>query len=118
MAVVVQYSFLAGFGVLFILTIINLVISRKTSVYQKEFAQATDNRMKVTNEVFNNIKFIKVNAWEEYFYDKLMARRTVEIDWLKKKMFSESFSTFFMWLAPKFILAATFGLFIAVGNGL
>ncbi len=47
-----------------------------------------------------------------------MARRTVEINWLKKKMFSESFSTFFMWLAPKFILAATFGLFIGVGNDL
>jgi hypothetical protein len=74
--------------------------------------------MKVTNEVFNNIKFIKVNAWEEYFYDKLMARRATEVHWLRKKMLSEAAATFTMWLAPKFILAATYILFVEIGNTL
>lgn len=64
MALVVGLSFLAGFGVLFIVSVINLLISRVTGRYQREIAKATDNRMKITNEVFNNIKFIKVNAWE------------------------------------------------------
>jgi hypothetical protein len=74
--------------------------------------------MKVTNEVFNNIKFIKVNAWEEYFYDKLMARRATEVYWLRRKMLSEAAATFTMWLAPKFILAGTYILFVEVGNQL
>lgn len=30
-----------------------------------------DKRIKITNEIFGQIKFVKVNAWEEYFYDKL-----------------------------------------------
>lgn len=77
MALTVGYSFLAGFGVLFLAALINTFISRFTARYQKEIADATDNRMKITNEVFNNIKFIKVNAWEEYFYDKLMSRRAI-----------------------------------------
>jgi ABC-type bacteriocin/lantibiotic exporter with double-glycine peptidase domain len=75
MAVLVGPAFLAGFGVLFVASAINMVISRYTAQYGKEVAQATDNRMKITTEVFNNIKFIKVNAWEEYFYDKLIGRR-------------------------------------------
>ncbi len=75
MAVLVQVAFLAGFGVLFVASVINMIISRSTSKYQKEFADATDARMKITSEVFNNVKFVKVNAWEEYFYDKLIKRR-------------------------------------------
>jgi ATP-binding cassette, subfamily C (CFTR/MRP), member 1 len=118
MALLVGYAFLAGFGVLFIISVINMLISRVTGRYQKEFAKATDNRMKITNEVFNNIKFIKVNAWEEYFYDKLMARRGEEVEWLRKKMFMESVSTFSMWLAPKWILAATYGLYVLTGGEL
>jgi hypothetical protein len=64
MAIIIGYSFLAGFGVLIVISVINMLISKKTGLYTKEYALATDNRMKITNEVFNNIKFIKVNAWE------------------------------------------------------
>ena len=38
-----------------------------------------DERMKITTEIFNAIKFIKANAWEEYFYDKLDTKRNDEI---------------------------------------
>ena len=64
MAYLVQASFLAGFGIIFLASLVNMLVSRKTAVYQKGIAESTDNRMKATNEVFNNIKFIKVNAWE------------------------------------------------------
>jgi hypothetical protein len=36
---------------------------------------AKDERMKVTTEIFGAIKFIKANAWEEYFYNKLDTKR-------------------------------------------
>jgi hypothetical protein len=35
---------------------------------------------------------------------------------MKKKMLLESGSTFSMWLAPKMILAGTFGTFVATGG--
>ena len=63
MGIIVGPSFLAGFGVILLAGIINMIISRRNAVYQKGIADATDDRMKATNEVFNNIKFIKVNAW-------------------------------------------------------
>lgn len=71
MGFLVQASFLSGFAVIIVASIVNMLVSRKNAAYQKSIADSTDNRMKATNEVFNNIKFIKVNAWEEYFYDKL-----------------------------------------------
>jgi ABC-type bacteriocin/lantibiotic exporter with double-glycine peptidase domain len=86
MALIIGISFIAGLIVLILITGSNLMISRYTALYQKEIAKATDDRMKIISEVFNNIKFIKVNAWEEYFYDKLMQKRGVEIEWLRKKM--------------------------------
>lgn len=74
--------------------------------------------MKISNEIFNNIKFIKVNAWEEYFYDKIEAKRKEELGWQKKKYLLESVLTFSMWLAPKMILAATFATFALTGGEL
>ena len=47
-----------------------------------------------------------------------MSRRTEEIGWLRKKLFLESLSTFSMWLAPKWILAATYGVYILMGETL
>ena len=40
----------------------------------------------MTQEIFGQIKFIKVNAWEEYFYDKLNILRELEVKLIKKKM--------------------------------
>ena len=45
----VQASFLAGFGVIVLAGIINMIISRKNATYQKGIADGTDNRMKATN---------------------------------------------------------------------
>lgn len=39
-------AFLAGFGVIILATIINMLVSRKTATYQKNLSTATDNRMK------------------------------------------------------------------------
>lgn len=40
---------------------------------------AKDERMKATTEVLSAIKFIKSNAWEEYFYDKIDEKRQIEL---------------------------------------
>jgi ATP-binding cassette subfamily C (CFTR/MRP) protein 2 len=85
MGFLVQVSFLSGFGVILIASALNMLVSRKNADFQRMIAVSTDNRMKSTNEIFSNIKFIKVNAWEEYFYDKLEALRKTEVNYYKKK---------------------------------
>lgn len=59
-----QVAFLSGFAVILLASILNMLVSKKNSEFQKSIASSTDERMKSTNEVFNNIKFIKVNVWE------------------------------------------------------
>ena len=49
MGFLVQASFLAGFGVIVLASIVNVLVSRKNSTYQKGIATATDDRMKATN---------------------------------------------------------------------
>lgn len=44
-----------------------------------------DERMKISTEIFNAIKFIKSNAWEEYFYDKLDNKRKNELSLISKR---------------------------------
>lgn len=116
MSLITGPAFLAGFGVTFLAGIFNVFMSRFTARYQINLARETDNRMKMTNEIFNNIKFIKVNAWEEYFYDRIEAKRKEELSWVKKKFLIESILTFSMWLAPKMILVATFATFVLTGG--
>jgi ATP-binding cassette subfamily C (CFTR/MRP) protein 2 len=76
MSYLVGASFLSGFGVIVVVGLFNVFASRYTARYTKNLAEETDNRMKSTNEIFNNVKFIKVNAWEEYFFDKIQAKRS------------------------------------------
>lgn len=118
MGILVHASFLSAFAVIIVVGLFNIVITKYVAGYQKNLSLGTDGRMKMTNEVFNNIKFIKVNAWEEYFYDKLEVRRSEELKWVKKKYLAESLSTFSMWLAPKMILAAIFATFVLTGGKL
>ena len=75
MGLLVKASFLSAVAVIIVVGIFNLFITKYVSGYQKHLSSGTDGRMKMTNEIFNNIKFIKVNAWEEYFYDKLEKKR-------------------------------------------
>lgn len=49
MGFLVKASFLAGFVVILVASLINMIVSRKNSVYQKNLANATDDRMKCTN---------------------------------------------------------------------
>jgi hypothetical protein len=63
MGFLVGPAFLSGFGVILIASGINMLVSRLNAGNQIALAQCTDDRMKSTNEVFNNIKFIKVNVW-------------------------------------------------------
>ena len=41
--------------------------------------KAKDERTKSANELFHSIKFIKINALEDYFVNKLLLLRNAEI---------------------------------------
>lgn len=72
-------SFLFGMGVILVMSTFNYLLGRKILQTSKKQMLAKDERMKVTTEILNAIKFIKANACEDYFYKKLDVKRELEI---------------------------------------
>jgi hypothetical protein len=75
-----------------------------------------DKRIKITNELFGQIKFVKVNAWEEHFYDRLDRSREEELYWLRKKYEVGVGQVVSTWFTPVLVVNATFALFTLLGN--
>ena len=76
-----------------------------------------DHRIKIANEIFNNIKVIKMNGWEELFKERLNKSFETESESLTGRAKSEISTYSIMMLTPNFILVAVFVFFIHVHGG-
>jgi ATP-binding cassette, subfamily C (CFTR/MRP), member 1 len=56
-------SFLAGMGIIFLLAVQTFFMSKLSTKANDKLLTAKDKRMKIATEIFNIIRFIKVNAW-------------------------------------------------------
>jgi ABC-type bacteriocin/lantibiotic exporter with double-glycine peptidase domain len=56
-------SFLAGMGIIFLLGLQTFIIGKVSAKANDKLLTAKDKRMKIATEIFNIIRFIKVNAW-------------------------------------------------------
>jgi hypothetical protein len=86
---------------------INFFVGKWNLKYQKEFMSKKDIRIKQSNEVFSQIKFIKTNCWEEFFYDKLDYKRNQEVSMIRTIQNIQSILIIFSWTTPYFALNAT-----------
>lgn len=71
-----------------------------------------DKRTKFANQLFSQIKFIKINAFEEYFKSRLFTLRKVEANMIRKRFLGSAYIIFSVWVTPLLILCATFALYI------
>ena len=78
------YAFLAGIGVMFIFIFCNYKMFKDYRFVQINLLKAKDERMKLTTEVFDNIKILKLYNWENEFKDKILQTREKEITHLGK----------------------------------
>ena len=118
MYVAVGISFLAGVGVLLIMTLINYVINKKYLKVQERMMHKKDERMKITTEVLNGIKYVKMSGWEEAFLGKIVRGREEELVPLKRLFIYNCISILFLWMAPMLMTTAIFGVFIYTGHDL
>lgn len=65
--------------------------------------KAKDERTKSANELFYSIKFIKINALEDFFIDKLLKLRDKEISLIQKRYIVSAFSVLSVWISPLLI---------------
>lgn len=109
-------SVLAGFAILLILIPINAYIAKQEESLQMKLMKYKDERVKLTNEVLNGIKVLKMYAWETSFEKEIGAIRNKEMNVLRRLAYLKSSLTL-VWLAtPFFVSLISFGCFVMISD--
>ncbi|CAD8090517.1 unnamed protein product [Paramecium sonneborni] len=111
-------SVVVGIIIIVLSIIQNNYIGSQIVKAQSKVLKAKDSRVKETTEVFQLIKFIKINAFEQYFQQKIYQLREIELNCIKERLKYFSINVFTGWLSPQMILSLTFGLYVMLGNEL
>lgn len=80
----IKYAMFASLGVIVLILLYIAIVSPKIGMWQKRFMKSSDVRMKLITELVNNIKPIKLYAWETYFAEKISSTRMEQLNHLRK----------------------------------
>jgi len=75
-------SALTGFAIFFIMTPIQVWLTRLTLIFRQKTMAFTDKRAKLLQELLSGIKIIKFFAWEDPYLAKIGQVRDLEIRWV------------------------------------
>ena len=109
----VGWSMLAGVGVMILMIPINGIIARIMKTLQKRQMQNKDSRTRLTTEILNNMKSIKLFAWSQAFTNKLnYIRNDQELKTLRKIGAVQALANFTWSTTPFFVSCSTFAVFV------
>ncbi|KAK9764159.1 hypothetical protein K7432_008560, partial [Basidiobolus ranarum] len=110
-------SIFAGVGIMILSIPLNGLLARKMQALQKVQMENKDVRIKLTDELLNGIKVIKLYAWEKSFLSRIFhVRNDMEIETLKKCGYIAGIQNFFTVCVPFLVTLSTFALYTLVGN--
>jgi ATP-binding cassette subfamily C (CFTR/MRP) protein 1 len=112
----VGISFLVGTSVIAFVMVFNYIVSKKINKLNEEVLKAKDERMKVTEEMLDIMRFIKISAIEKFFFNKLEEKRRIEIALYLKKGLTLILMIFMFWITCPLLLSVTFITYVALGN--
>ncbi|RLN33979.1 ABC transporter C family member 3 [Panicum miliaceum] len=120
LAMVILYSTLgtAAFAALAatILTMLaNIPLGRIEQNFQEKTMNAKDARMSAMSEILQNMRILKLQGWELIFLSKIKELRKVEMNWVKKYVYTSSMLISVFFGAPAFAAMVTFGTCILFG---
>ncbi|KAK9485960.1 P-loop containing nucleoside triphosphate hydrolase protein [Lipomyces starkeyi] len=106
-------SMWAGVFVMIVMIPTNGFIARKQRTLQKAQMKIKDLRTRLTTEILNNIKSVKLYGWEKPYMDKLShVRNDLELENLKVMGIFSAVTSFLWACAPFLVSCSTFGLFV------
>ena len=94
------FSFIFGIVVLVIFLLINSFFMKKFKKLHKTHMMLKDKRMKVITETFNNIKILKLYAWEDEFKNKIDIARENELQNQIESFNQHNLNSTIQWFAP------------------
>ncbi|CAK4229910.1 unnamed protein product [Aphanomyces euteiches] len=83
-----------------------------------EILKLQSERVKLTNEILQGVRVVKLYAWESFLEDQLAAIREQELILLKKFLYARVVNTVALSIAPTLSLALCLVVYIALGNNL
>ncbi|MBA0637701.1 hypothetical protein Godav_029983 [Gossypium davidsonii] len=105
---VVRLGALPDLVPLLICGVLNVPFANVLQKCQSQFMVAQDERLRLTSEVLNNMKIIKLQSWEEKFKNMIETRRENEFKWLAKEQISKAYGTVLFWISPTIISLVIF----------
>ncbi|KAL6899190.1 hypothetical protein ACP4OV_005848 [Aristida adscensionis] len=120
LAMVILYSSLglAAFAALAatVLTMLaNIPLAKFEQSYQEKTMNAKDARMSAMSEILQNMRILKLQGWELIFFSKIRELRKVEMNWIKKYVYTSSMLISVFFGAPAFVAMVTFGTCMLLG---
>uniref|UniRef100_A0A7I4EJX7 Uncharacterized protein n=1 Tax=Physcomitrium patens TaxID=3218 RepID=A0A7I4EJX7_PHYPA len=107
---VIGISCLGGILMIFFILFLSFNLAKFHRGYQGNIMRLKNIRMTITTEVLNNMKILKLQAWEDIFKRKIEEIRNSERKWLAKFMYVLAINVFLLWLSPIAFSTATFAL--------
>ncbi|PYH93177.1 P-loop containing nucleoside triphosphate hydrolase protein [Aspergillus ellipticus CBS 707.79] len=108
----VGYSMFAGIGVMILMIPLNGVIARMMKKLQLIQMKNKDSRSRLMTEILNNIKSIKLYAWNTAFMNKLShIRNDLELNTLRKIGATQSVANFTWQSTPFLVSCSTFTVY-------
>ncbi|KAJ5723756.1 Metal resistance protein YCF1 [Penicillium malachiteum] len=110
-------SMFAGIGVMILMIPLNGVIARMMKKLQIVQMKNKDSRTRLMTEILNNIKSIKLYAWNTAFMNKLShIRNDLELNTLRKIGATQSVANFTWQSTPFLVSCSTFTVFVLTSN--
>lgn len=103
---------LLGTAIVFLFT---LYRTKSSNSFQFRIMTSRDLRMKATNELLNNMRVIKFQAWEDYFGEKIQRFREAEHGWIAKFLYYFAVNMGVLSTAPLTVTVLTFGTATILG---
>lgn len=106
-------AFIAGVVVMLLMIPINMFVSVKVKKWQGLQMRLKDERQKMTNEVLNGVKVIKLYAWEEPMLKAITDIRERELALIKKAGIIRTATDVVNICSPFLVAVAAFILYLA-----
>ncbi|RLM00925.1 hypothetical protein CFD26_108711 [Aspergillus turcosus] len=113
----VGVSMFAGIAVMILMIPLNGVIARMMKKLQIVQMKNKDSRSRLMTEILNNIKSIKLYAWNTAFMNKLShIRNDLELNTLRKIGATQSIANFTWQSTPFLVSCSTFTLYVLISD--
>uniref|UniRef100_UPI0037E82233 ATP-binding cassette sub-family C member 12-like isoform X2 n=1 Tax=Semicossyphus pulcher TaxID=241346 RepID=UPI0037E82233 len=115
---ILGYTALTGACIYIIFIPLQFVLAKFINMFRWKAILITDNRVRTMNEILNNIKLIKMYAWEDSFEKKVADLRNKERKQLQRVNYVQNMNTSITGIIPTIATVLTFIVHTLLGLSL